>query len=422
VTDGGSIGAPAHGRADGHALASARVQPVVDYLTDGQLTPALKGLLEIVADLDDRENVPHPDRTLQNDVLQVLFNWRHTERSLDSRGITYEVFGVERAKAASNATSLLQHVKARLHAAPSLPQGPSGSSIISLANAECRVGAFSLAVDTFEARSGSITVVVGPNASGKTTLLRCLAGLLWIDRDKRTVLREHRVAYVAQDPPPWGGTLLEYLSRQAAIAGVPAAKNRDLVERTLRILGLEDRDRSYAGEPCAGLSGGIRTRCALAAAMLHQGHALVLDEPLAPLDVMSQQLFLAELRLIATLRGSAIVVTSHHVPELESVADAVYVLRNNASRRWQPPPPDGFHYFEIGCHPGDRSSREEVQRVASASQGIDVLRAYSSMLLLRSRVGREQLVASLGTAQIQYLRDITRSVMRDLHDVEGAAP
>src|SRR5439155_84222 len=138
-----------------------------------------------------------------------------------------------------------------------------------------------------EVRRGEIYGLLGPNGSGKTTFIRCVAGLVRIDGGTITLLgvspREAvtagRVGYMTQAAALYADLSVdENLAFFARLQDVPDTATR--IEETLRTVELLDRRRSIVST----LSGGLRTRLSLAAALLHRPEALLL---VAPLVVMT---------------------------------------------------------------------------------------------------------------------------------------
>src|SRR5215470_8063358 len=137
---------------------------------------------------------------------------------------------------------------------------------------------------------GSLFGLLGPNGAGKSTLINILAQLVnktsgrvsvWgmdLDRDPRNVAAAIGVVPQELNIDPFF-TPRELLNLQAGLYGVPRAERRTM--EILAAVGLADRAESYART----LSGGMRRRLMVAKAMVHNPPVLVLDEPIAGVDV-----------------------------------------------------------------------------------------------------------------------------------------
>jgi ABC-2 type transport system ATP-binding protein len=192
-------------------------------------------------------------------------------------------------------------------------------------------------VDLTLSAVGELTVLVGVNGCGKTTLLRVLAAALAPSegrvallghrspaaggrRPPRSLLR--RLADVPQDPaldPEMRGG--ETLRLMAVLYGLPRRRRRARIAEVAVAFGLgELMDR-----PVATLSGGQRRRLHLAAGLLHEPDLLLLDEPAAGLDAGAREALWAELARRAGA-GATIVVVSHALAEVERHAARVVML------------------------------------------------------------------------------------------------
>jgi ABC-type multidrug transport system ATPase subunit len=194
---------------------------------------------------------------------------------------------------------------------------------------------------SFQLRLGEITGIVGRNASGKTTLLRMLMGEIQPDGGKvaypglsprpgdwKEIRR--RIAYVPQLPEKWFGTLRQNLNFFAAVAARNGQDPIELIEQCLTRYELKQYENATWDE----ISGGYKTRFELVRALVTEPSLLVLDEPLAYLDVIARQRFLLDLKTIATsfLKPMPVVVTSQHLNEIEAVADQIVFIDNGDPR------------------------------------------------------------------------------------------
>ena len=185
---------------------------------------------------------------------------------------------------------------------------------------------------------GETVAVVGPNGSGKTTLLRALAGLVplteghvrygdavWEEAGRRATAQERRVGVVFQSL-----LLFPHLSARDNVAygprarGLPRAAARRRADDLLAQLGVAELADRRAG----ALSGGQAQRVAIARALATDPRLLMLDEPLASLDVAVAMTLRIELRRhLASFAGSTLLV-SHDALDALSLADRVVVLQD----------------------------------------------------------------------------------------------
>ncbi|MBP6022635.1 ABC transporter ATP-binding protein [Ferruginibacter sp.] len=195
-------------------------------------------------------------------------------------------------------------------------------------------GNFSLKPISLAINTGNVLGVVGENGNGKTTLLRCLAGQLALNNGEikyhllqkpdHYAIKNH-IAFIPQRIPKWYGRLKDNLHFSASIAGVYGAKNDLMVNFMLERLNLS----SYAHLTWNQISSGYRTRFEIARILLQKPRLLILDEPLANLDINAQQTILTDLIFMA--KGAhnpmGIILSSQQLHEVEKVADTVIFIK-----------------------------------------------------------------------------------------------
>ncbi|MFE5773950.1 ABC transporter ATP-binding protein [Streptomyces sp. NPDC056485] len=185
----------------------------------------------------------------------------------------------------------------------------------------------------FELPAGRISALVGPNGAGKSTLLHLVAGLLRPTTGEIRVFgalpgtraARARTAFVSQDKPLYPQfTVAEMLSVGRRLS--PRHWNQAKAERIVGEGGISPKTR------IGTLSGGKRTRVALALALGKQADLLLLDEPLADLDPLVRHEVMGLLMAEVADRGITVVISSHVLPELENVCDHVLLLQGGRIR------------------------------------------------------------------------------------------
>jgi len=198
-----------------------------------------------------------------------------------------------------------------------------------------RQAAFTLDVD-LQLPGRGVTALFGQSGSGKTTCLRCLAGLaapqegtlsvngeVWLDTQRRIDVPTHRRAlgYVFQE-----ASLFAHLNVRDNLRygqkRVAAAKRKVALEHATALLGIDHLlDRMPAG-----LSGGERQRVGMARALLTSPRILLMDEPLAALDNARKQEILPYLERLHEELDIPIVYVSHAPEEVARLADHLVLL------------------------------------------------------------------------------------------------
>ncbi|MEU3662488.1 ABC transporter ATP-binding protein [Streptomyces sp. NPDC032940] len=188
-----------------------------------------------------------------------------------------------------------------------------------------RRGPFALDGCTFTIPAGVVCALVGANGAGKSTLLEIAAGLVMPTAGALEVLGGRpraghpRIAHLAQDRPLFSRLTVPETLRYAARAN-PGNWDTELADRV--VAGGRFGHREKVGD----LSGGERTRVALAVALGKRADLLLLDEPMSDLDVRSRRELMGLLMAHVADTGATVVMSSHILAELTDTCDHLLVL------------------------------------------------------------------------------------------------
>lgn len=182
---------------------------------------------------------------------------------------------------------------------------------------------------TFNVEKGEVLGFLGPNAAGKTTTMRILAGFLPASSGSASVaghdvfrdsveLRRH-IGYMPETVPLYTEmTIRAYLEFFARLRRVPEARKR--IDEVMDMVSIGER----ADDRIAKLSKGFRQRVGLAQALIHDPEVLILDEPTVGLDPKQ---IIEFRRLIKSLGGEHTVILSTHVlPEVSQTCGRVLII------------------------------------------------------------------------------------------------
>jgi zinc/manganese transport system ATP-binding protein len=235
---------------------------------------------------------------------------------------------------------------------------------------------------SFTVSPGQFTGLIGPNGAGKTTLLRVILGL--------TPPTEGRVLLNGSPRTRRGGSLIGYVPQKLTIdqdmplrardvvgLGIdgnklgfplPSASRRQRVTEALQAVGAE----SYADARIGELSGGEQQRVLIAQALIGRPKLLLLDEPLANLDLRSEQGIVSVLARLAHEQGIAVLISAHDLnPLLREIDTVVYVAAGRAA-----------------AGPTDEVIRSEVLSGLYGSR-VDVLNVHGRVLVIAGEEQRE---------------------------------
>ncbi len=190
---------------------------------------------------------------------------------------------------------------------------------------------------SFDVRIGDVVAILGPSGSGKSTLLNMAAGLLFPDAGQVVVMGQStdaavdwsHVGYMFQDDRllPWRVAV-----RNVALAleagSMPAAERLRRARAVLDLVGLDGFAHSYPHQ----LSGGMRSRVALARSLVGEPQILLMDEPFSRLDAQTRGSMHRELLRIHALRAMTILFVTHDVEEAVVLADHVVMMSARPGR------------------------------------------------------------------------------------------
>lgn len=200
---------------------------------------------------------------------------------------------------------------------------------------------FKLDISEVDLLPNSIIGVVGENGNGKTTLLNIIVGNLDASFDSRLyfgkspksikdwIQVKDRIAFIPQRIPKWYGSLKQNLMLKAALENIPSDKIDKELDEILEFLGLT----KYAHLKWSEISSGYRLRFELARILIGKPQLLVLDEPIANLDINAQQKFLSDLKRIVQAKeySVAVILSSQQLHEIEAVADHMIFIKQGKS-------------------------------------------------------------------------------------------
>ncbi|MFB8269587.1 metal ABC transporter ATP-binding protein [Streptomyces sp. NPDC055955] len=196
-------------------------------------------------------------------------------------------------------------------------------------------------------RRGEVVALLGANGSGKSTAVRTVIGQVPVSggeveifgTPRRRFRDWARVGYVPQRTTAAGGvpaTVTEVVSSgrlSRARFGLLRRTDREAVRRALDLVGMADR----AKDSVDALSGGQHQRVLIARALASEPELLIMDEPMAGVDLASQEILAKTLRAQVEA-GASVLLVLHELGPLEPLIDRAVVLRDGCVLHDGPPP------------------------------------------------------------------------------------
>ena len=186
----------------------------------------------------------------------------------------------------------------------------------------------------FSIEKGEIFTLIGPNSSGKTTIVKSIVGLLQPTHGSITVgchdvvkspeAAKSETGYIPDEPSIWPYmTGEEFLYFTQALFGVSEGERKKRVEELLKIFNLQGIEKQYFEE----YSRGNKQKFSIIAAMSHTPKLLIIDEPIVGLDPTGAEIAKKMFVEYAKNGGSVLLVT-HTLPVAEEISDRIGFLKN----------------------------------------------------------------------------------------------
>ena len=192
---------------------------------------------------------------------------------------------------------------------------------------------------SFPVDTGSFVCLLGPNGVGKSTLFKCMLGLLPCGRghifidgadmaDFTPRRLSRKLAYIPQSTAPVfnysvADAVLMGTTARTALFSSPGQRERACAEKAMELLGI----RQLAGRPYANISGGERQLVLIARALAQQADYLFMDEPTANLDYGNQIKVLERVRAL-TREGYTVIQSTHSPEQAFLYADSVVAVKD----------------------------------------------------------------------------------------------
>jgi ABC-2 type transport system ATP-binding protein len=280
---------------------------------------------------------------------------------------------------------------------------------------------FKLGDISISIHEGDVWGLVGENGNGKTTLLRILAKDLKFDQgnlqyqidenassdyDLRT-----KLTYIPQRTPKWYGSLKTNLKFAATHYGIKGEENELIVLMMIIRFGLW----KYRNHNWDELSSGYKMRFELARTFLRSPKLLLLDEPLANLDVLAQQLILEDLKNLSQSLSNplGIILSSQQLFEVEKISDKILFLKNGAPTHLSNANEEEEQLTVLELDILD--SRDELNAALEKLAGHEIkFNGGTYLVSIPVKNGMNQILQALvnHNIQIRYVRDISQSTRR----------
>src|ERR1700683_2991152 len=319
----------------------------------------LKSIVTRIVELDRQQLFQYAgnydDFLIQKEARreQHLAAYKNQQRRIEQLQTFIDRFGAKNTKAAQAQSKRKEIDRMERLDAPEkdsasihfrFPQpARSGARVITLAHVSHAYGATKVYTDlNLEIERDQRTVFVGPNGAGKSTLLKLIAGVLPIQRGSRELGYNVELGYFSQHR-------VEMFDLRRSVLAEASDVSRPIPEQTVRRqLGAFLFSGDDVFKPVSVLSGGEKSRLALAKLLLDPPNFLVMDEPTTHLDMRSIEALISALSQYA----GTLVFVSHDLHFIRSIANSALHVRHGEIRFY----PGGYDYFvEKTAQPNEQS-------------------------------------------------------------------
>jgi ABC-2 type transport system ATP-binding protein len=189
---------------------------------------------------------------------------------------------------------------------------------------------------SFDGYEGEVLGLLGPNGSGKTTIIKSIAALMEFDEGEIFINGKNNVKQRSKVLPDlgavldgnrniyWRLTTLENINYFAGIKGINKNQVKDKIEKLLEMLKLNE----IRNKEVRLLSRGMKQKVAIACSLIHEPSLILLDEPTLGLDVEISRDMEQWVRNFAKNKQKCILVTSHDMDFIEKVCDRVIIIQS----------------------------------------------------------------------------------------------
>jgi len=273
---------------------------------------------------------------------QQLAAYKNQQRQIDKLQTFIDRFGAKNTKAAQAQSKRKELARIERIEAPENESAPirfrfpqpsrSGARVITLSHVSHAYGETKVYTDlNLEIERGQRTVLVGPNGAGKSTLMKLLAGVLPVQAGQRGLGHNVELGYFSQHR-------VEMFDLSRTVLAEASDVSKPVPEQTVRSqLGVFLFSGDDVFKPVSVLSGGEKSRLALAKLLLDPPNFLVMDEPTTHLDMRSIEALISAL---SQYQGTLVLV-SHDVHFIRSIATSVIHVQPGQVRFY----PGGYDYF-----------------------------------------------------------------------------